>query len=164
MEEILEVLGAAGLGKQPLAIIAKTYKGAGVSFMQDKEGWHGKALSKEEAAQAISELQPRAQSGLGVAIPPPDQLPLPKNEVPSSYPPINYKKGDKVATREAFGTALARLGEADERIVAIDGDTKNSTYSEKFMKKFPNRFFECYIAEQNMVGVATGLGTRGKVP
>src|SRR5438477_516389 len=65
MEEILEVLGAAGLGKQPLAIIAKTYKGAGVSFMQDKEGWHGKALSKEEAAQAIAELQPRAQSGLG---------------------------------------------------------------------------------------------------
>src|SRR5438094_9884450 len=64
MEEILEVLGAAGLGKQPLAIIAKTFKGAGVSLMQDKEGWHGKALSKEEAAQAIAELQPKAQSGI----------------------------------------------------------------------------------------------------
>ena len=164
MDEILEVLGAAGLGKQPLAIIAKTFKGAGVSLMQDKDGWHGKALSKEEAVQAIAELQPKAQSGLGVAIPPPDQLPLPKNAVPASYPPINYKKGDKIATREAFGNALARLGEVDERIVATDGDTKNSTYSEKFMKKFPNRFFECYIAEQNMVGVATGLGTRGKVP
>ena len=164
MEEILEVLGAAGLGKQPLAIIAKTYKGAGVSFMQDKEGWHGKACSKEEAAAAIAELQPKAQSGIGLPIPAPDQLPLPKNEAPPSYPPINYKMGDKVATREAFGTALARMGDADQRIVAVDGDTKNSTYSEKFMKKFPERFFECYIAEQNMVGVATGFGTRGKVP
>ncbi len=164
MEEIVEVLSAVGLGKQPLAIIAKTLKGAGVSFMQDKDGWHGKALSKEEAAQAIAELQPKAQSGIGVPIPAPDALPLPKNEAPASYPPINYNKGDKVATREAFGAALLRIGGADQRIVAVDGDTKNSTYSDKFMKKFPDRFFECYIAEQNMVGVATGLGTRGKVP
>jgi len=164
MEEILEVLGAAGLGKQPLAIIAKTYKGAGVSFMQDKEGWHGRACTKEEAATAIAELQPKAQSGIGLPIPAPDQLPLPKNEAPPSYPPINYKMGDKVATREAFGNALARMGESDLRIVAVDGDTKNSTFSERFMKKFPDRFFECYIAEQNMVGVATGFGTRGKVP
>src|SRR6185369_3368334 len=79
MEEILEVLGAAGLGKQPLAIIAKTYKGAGVSFMQDKEGWHGRACTKEEAAAAIAELQPKAQSGIGLPIPAPDELPLPKN-------------------------------------------------------------------------------------
>src|SRR5256714_8488992 len=79
MEEILEVLGAAGLGKQPLAIIAKTYKGAGVSFMQDKEGWHGRARTTEEAAQAIAELQPKAQSGIGLPIPPPAQLPLPNN-------------------------------------------------------------------------------------
>ena len=164
MEEIVEVLGAAGLGKQPLAIIAKTFKGAGVSFMQDKDGWHGRACTKEEAMQAIAELQPKAQSAIGMDIPAPTALPLPKNETPSSYPPISYKKGDKVATREAFGNALARMGEADERLVATDGDTKNSTFSDKFMKKFPNRFFECFIAEQNMVGVATGLGTRGKVP
>src|SRR3954453_21561395 len=94
MEEIIEVLGAAGLGKQPLAIIAKTFKGAGVSFMQDKDGWHGKALSKQEAEAALAELQPKAQSGLGVPIPAPDQLPLPKNEAPASYPPFNYNKGD----------------------------------------------------------------------
>jgi transketolase len=164
MEEIIEVLGAAGLGKQPLAIIAKTYKGAGVSFMQDKDGWHGRALSKDEAAQALAELQPKAQSALGLPILPPDHLPLPKNEAPASYPAINYQKGDKIATREAFGAALARLGQADQRIVAMDGDTKNSTYSEKFMKKFPERFVECFIAEQNMVGVATGFGARGKLP
>jgi len=164
MEEIVEVLAAAGLGTQPLAIIAKTYKGYGVSLMQDKDGWHGKALSKEEQAQAVAELQPKAQSGIGLRIPAPDRLPLPKNEAPSAYPPIKYNKGDKVATREAYGHALTRMGEADQRIVALDGDTKNSTYTEKFMKKFPDRFFECFIAEQNMVGVATGFGTRGKVP
>ncbi|MDB6123835.1 MAG: tktA [Pedosphaera sp.] len=164
MEEILEVLGAAGLGEQPLAIIAKTQKGHGVSFIADKEGWHGKAFSKEEAQKAIAELQPTAKSGLAEPIPAPSDLPAPKNEVPTSYPPISYKLGDMIATREAYGNALVRIGEADERIVALDGDTKNSTYADKFFKKFPERSIECFIAEQNMVGAATGIGTRGKVP
>jgi transketolase len=164
MDEIVEVLAAVGLGNQPLVILAKTLKGAGISFIQDKEGWHGKPLNKDEAARAIAELQPTAKSGVGQPIPAPNQLPAPKNDAPSSYPPINYKLGDSVATREAFGTALLRIGEADPRIVGLDGDTKNSTYSEKFFKKFPNRFVECFIAEQNMVGVATGYSTRGKVP
>jgi transketolase len=164
MEEILEVLAAAGLGKQPLAIIAKTTKGHGVSFIDDKEGWHGKALSKEEAAQALAELQPKACSGLGVEIPAPTRVPSPNHEPPATYPPLAYKLGDKVATREAYGNALVRLGEADPRIVAMDGDTKNSTFSEKFYKKFPDRFVECFIAEQNMIGVALGFGVLGKIP
>jgi transketolase len=164
MEEIMEVLAAVGLGTQPLAIIAKTFKGAGVSFLQDKDGWHGKALSKDEAARAIAELQPKATSGIGVHIEPPSSLPAPNVSAPASYPPINYSMGQMVATREAYGNALARIGETDQRVVALDGDTKNSTFSERFLKKFPNRFFECFIAEQNMVGVAVGLGTRGKVP
>jgi transketolase len=164
MEEILEVLAAVGLGSQPLAILARTFKGAGVSFMQDKEGWHGKALSKEEAAQALAELQPKARSGRDLPIPKPAEAPAPNVSAPGSFPPVNYNKGDKIATREAYGNALARIGAVDQRMVALDGDTKNSTYSEKFLKKFPDRFFECYIAEQNMVGVATGLQTRGKVP
>jgi transketolase len=164
IEEIAEVLGGVGLNDQPLVIIAKTYKGAGVSFLQDKDGWHGKPLNKEEAAKAIAELQPSAKSGLGAPIPAPNQLPEPKNIAPASYPPINYKLGDLIATREAYGAALVRLGEVDQRIVAVDGDTKNSTYAEKFFKKFPERSTECFIAEQNMVGVATGFGTRGKVP
>jgi transketolase len=164
MEEIMEVLAAVGLGTQPLAIIAKTYKGAGVSFLQDKDGWHGKALSKDEAARALAELQPKATSGIGVHIEPPSDRPAPNNSAPASYPPLNYSIGQMVATREAYGNALARIGELDERVVALDGDTKNSTFSERFLKKFPNRFFECFIAEQNMVGVAAGLGTRGKVP
>ena len=164
IEEILEVLGGVGLNDQPLCIIAKTYKGAGVSFLQDKDGWHGKPLNKEEAAKAIAELQPSAKSGIGVPIPAPAQLPAPNNVAPAGYPPISYRPGDSVATREAYGTALVRIGEVDPRIVAMDGDTKNSTFAEKFFKKFPNRFTECFIAEQNMVGVATGFGARGKVP
>ncbi len=164
VDEITEVLAAVGLGTQPLVILAKTLKGAGVSFIQDQEGWHGKPLSKDEAARAIAELQPSAKSGIGQAIAAPTQLPEPKNEAPAEYPPIAYKLGDLVATREAFGTALARIGSVDQRVVALDGDTKNSTYSERFMKKFPERFTECFIAEQNMVGVATGFSARDKVP
>ena len=97
-------------------------------------------------------------------IPAPSQLPAPRNDAPAAYPALNYKQGDMVATREAYGNALVRLGSADPRIVALDGDTKNSTYSDKFLRKFPNRFTECFIAEQNMVGVATGFAARGKVP
>ena len=164
LEEILEVLAAVGLGTQPLVILAKTLKGAGVSFIQDKEGWHGRTLSKEEAERAIAELQPSARSGLGHPITPPNPLPAPKNEAPASFPPTAYKLGDLVATREAYGNALVRIGEVDQRVVAMDGDTKNSTYSEKFYKRFPDRFTEAFIAEQNLVGLATGFGARGKVP
>src|SRR3954470_2009917 len=102
IDEIMEVLAAVGLGSQPLVILAKTLKGAGVSFIQDKEGWHGKPLSNEEAARAIAELQPTAKSGIGQSIAAPTQLPAPKNEAPSSFPPTSYKIGDMVATREAF--------------------------------------------------------------
>jgi transketolase len=164
LEEIMEVLSGVGLDERPLVIIAKTYKGAGVSFLQDKDGWHGKALSKEEAAKAIAELQPIAKSGLGVAIPAPTQLPAPNLTAPASYPALTYKTGDQIATREAFGNALVRIGGTDPRVVALDGDTKNSTYSDKFYKQFPHRFTECFIAEQNLVGVAVGFGTRGHVP
>ncbi len=164
MDEITEVLAAVGLGTQPLVILAKTLKGAGVSFIQDQEGWHGKPLSKDEAARAIAELQPQAKSGIGHSIAAPLALPAPANGAPASYPPLNYTLGESVATREAFGNALLRIGEVDARVVALDGDTKNSTFSDKFYKKFPERFTECFIAEQNMVGVATGFGARGKVP
>ena len=164
LEEIMEVLSGIGLDDKPLVIIAKTYKGAGVSFLQDKENWHGKPLNKEEAVQAIAELAPSAKSGLTVPIPSPSPLPAPNLAAPAGYPAINYKLGDQIATREAYGTALVRLGEADPRINALDGDTKNSTYAEKFFKKFPERSTECYIAEQNLVGVAVGYGTRGHVP
>ena len=164
MEEIMEVLSGVGLDERPLAIIAKTYKGAGVSFLQDKDGWHGKPLNAEEAAAAIAELAPTAKSGLQVAIPAPTALPAPNLAAPASYPAISYTLGDKIATREAYGVALVRLGGVDPRINAMDGDTKNSTYADKFFKQFPNRSTECFIAEQNLVAVAIGFGTRGHTP
>jgi transketolase len=164
LEEIIEVLSGVGLDERPLAIIAKTYKGAGVSFIQDKDNWHGKPLNAEEAAKAIAELQPSAKSGLGVAIPAPTALPAPNLTAPASYPAISYNLGDKIATREAYGAALVRVGSANPAVVAMDGDTKNSTYAEKFFKQFPERFTECFIAEQNLVAVAIGYGTRGHVP
>jgi transketolase len=164
LDEITEVLAAVGLGNQPLVILAKTLKGGGVSFIQDKDGWHGKALSKDEAARAIAELQPGAKSAAGFPIPAPNPLPAPANTAPAAYPPTTYNLGDLVATREAYGNALVRIGGIDQRVVAMDGDTKNSTYSDKFLKKFPDRFTECFIAEQNLVGVAVGFSTRGKVP
>src|SRR5277367_2650360 len=86
LEEISEVLGGVGLGEKPLVIIAKTYKGAGVSFLQDKENWHGKPLNKEEALRAVAELQPSAKSGIGVPIPAPTALPAPNLAAPASYP------------------------------------------------------------------------------
>jgi transketolase len=164
IEEIIEVLGGVGLDDKPLAIVAKTYKGAGVSFLQDKDGWHGKPLSQDEAARAVAELQPSAKSGLGTPIPAPTPLPAPNLAAPAGYPALTYKLGDSFATREAFGLALLRLGETDPRVVSVDGDTMNSTYSDKFFKKFPERTIECFIAEQNMVAVSMGLASRGHVP
>src|SRR3954463_7263998 len=89
LDEIMEVLAAVGLGSQPLVILAKTLKGAGISFIQDKENWHGKPLSREEADRAIAELRPTAKTGIGHAIPAPSNLPAPNLNAPSSYPPLN---------------------------------------------------------------------------
>jgi transketolase len=164
IEEIIEVLSGVGLDEKPLVIIAKTYKGAGVSFLQDQDNWHGKPLNADEAARAVAELQPSAKSGIGVAIASPSPLSAPNLAAPASYPAISYKLGDKIATREAYGAALVRVGGANPAVVAMDGDTKNSTYAEKFYKQFPNRFTECFIAEQNLVAVAIGFGTRGHIP
>ena len=162
IEEIVEVLAAVGLGNQPLVILARTLKGAGVSFIQDLEGWHGKPLSKDEAVRAIAELQPSSRSGIGHAIAAPSQLPTPANVVPASYPAPTYNLGEIVATREAFGMALLRFGEADARIVALDGDTKNSTYSDKFMKKFPERFTECLLPSKTWSGWPLALAPAAK--
>src|SRR5439155_3530453 len=78
--------------------------------------------------------------------------------------PVARKPGETAATREAYGDALVKIAEKDPRVVGLDGDTKNSTFSEKLLKAYPQRFFEMFIAEQNMVGVAMGLAARGKIP
>ncbi len=150
---------------KPTVILAKTIKGKGISFVEDRPDWHGKAFKKgEEAQKAIDELSknlvPNAPA-LEIRAPEPAR----KNDrtsTPMDPPP--YKKDDSVATREAFGDALAALGKANPLVVALDADVKNSTYTDKFGKQFPERFVEDYIAEQNMVGAAVGLAACGKIP
>ncbi len=151
---------------KPTAIIAKTFKGQGVSFTADKDGWHGKAFKAgEEADKAIAEIE-AAGTALTAELKPqaPANRPAPLAAA-SAYPTPNYPKdGPQVATREAYGAALLKLGQVNPAVVALDGDTKNSTFADKFAKAFPDRFTEGFIAEQNVVGMAAGLAARGKIP
>ncbi|HUI06506.1 MAG TPA: transketolase [Verrucomicrobiae bacterium] len=166
MAQLVSALRKARRSKdQPVAILAKTIKGKGISFCEDKEGWHGRPLKKgEEHDKAIAELQSQLTGATGAKIKRAPREKTPDVHEPAPMDPPAYKLGDAIATREAYGTALAKIGAVDPRVVALDGDTKNSTFSEKFLKAYPDRFFEEFIAEQNMVGVAVGLASRGKVP
>ena len=164
LEEVLAALDQAHATKdQPTMLIAKTFKGKGVSFLEDKLGWHGKPVKGDDLDKALSEL------GLnGNAHAPHVAQPQPHGFSPACAtgisPAPSYELGEKVATRVAYGTALAKLGDVNPNVVALDGDTKNSTFAETFLKAHPERFFESYIAEQNMVGAAVGLATCGKIP
>ncbi len=166
LEEILAALDEAQTVKeQPIMIVAKTLKGKGVSFLEDRDGWHGKPLKKgEELEKALQELPLNGNSGpLRVARP--LMAVLPSCSLSEAvFPTPSYQLGEKVATRAAYGTALAKLGTVNPLVVALDGDTKNSTFAEKFMAAHPQRYFESYIAEQNMVGAAVGLAACGKIP
>ena len=152
---------------RPTMILAKTIKGKGISFIEGKNGWHGKPLKKgEEEQRALDELQKQFVA----------------EDEPAARPEVrprrsgaagggegqpgapSYKLGDSIATREAFGDALARLGTADARVVALDADVKNSTYTDKFEQRVGERFYENYIAEQVMIGAAMGLAARGAIP
>ena len=156
----------ACVGK-PTVLLARTLKGKGVSFVEDKNGWHGKALKAgEEADSAVAELQQqmRPDADAPKPWPRPPAAPGKPFAAPGASPAPNFKAGQQVATREAFGQALAALGQADARLVAVDGDVENSTFTQDFQKLQPERFFEGYIAEQNMTGMAMGLATTGRIP
>src|SRR2546426_5540282 len=154
-----EALGRARGSERPTAIVAKTVKGKGVSFLEDKEGWHGKALDKDQAAQALKELGAEPARTFDVAKPPRWTPPTPKRSAPhlATY-------GEPVATRKAYGEAIAALGAAREDVVALDAEVSNSTHAEDFKKAAPDRFFEMYIAEQQMVAAAVGMQVVGLVP
>ncbi|HEU5381936.1 MAG TPA: transketolase [Ktedonobacteraceae bacterium] len=147
---------------QPTLIIAKTLKGKGFSLVENKDGWHGKALSKEQAEQAIQELDPQARSQTYPVQKPAAAQPAPE----AARKPIElpqYKPGDSQATRKAYGDALKALGDANPDVLVVDGEVSNSTYAEEFAKAFPDRFFEQYIAEQQMVAAAVGMSVRHKI-
>jgi transketolase len=161
MTAILDVLFHAGKSG-PLAIVAKTLKGKGVSFLEDKEGYHGKALEEEKMQQALTEL---GQNHVYLKIEPRRvSAHIPKFPVSKTHIAVRYELGQKEATRAAFGRALKKLGEINPYIVVLDGDVKNSTHTDEFAQAFPERFFESFIAEQNMAGMALGLAKSGKIP
>jgi len=147
---------------KPVMIIAKTIKGKGVSFVENINGWHGKALNQDELVRALGELGDVDKGTVGKIAPPPEERPEVIN--PAPIEDINYEIGDKIATRKAYGNALVRLFPKYTKIVALDAEVSNSTYSKSLKDKYPNNFIEMFIAEQNMVGVALGLSRRGKIP
>ncbi len=144
---------------QPVAIVAKTMKGRGVKAVEDQPGKHGKPI--EDAAAAIEELGGERDLSVDVAKPEagtPHVFETPGGELPS------YALGDEVATRKAYGEAIAALANVRGDVVALDGEVSNSTHSEDFREAHPDRYFEMFIAEQQLVAAATGMQVRGWTP
>ena len=172
--DMAQILGALAEARSatgtPTMILARTLKGQGVSFLAGQPGWHGKALKKgDEFTRALAELDAQlvpepAASIVEIRRPSQASKPAPAPVGARAVAPPKYALGDLVATREAYGTAIANLGEVDPRVVALDGDVKNSTFSERFEAKHPDRFYQCFIAEQVMIGAAMGLASRGAIP
>ncbi len=144
---------------RPAVIFARTKKGSGVAAVEDKENQHGKPLADPEAA--VEELGGIRDLSVEVQSPP---APQPFEVERTAVERPSYEVGEKVATRGAYGDALAWIGSIDEKVVALDGEVGNSTYAERFAAKHPDRFFEMYIAEQQMVAAAIGMQTRGWKP
>lgn len=148
---------------QPVAIIAKTYKGYGTKLLADKDNWHGKPLPKDLYLEAIKDLgkvdmEVRGRVGKPLVLSP--RIP----KLPKSLRLLKYKRGDEIATRQAAGDALTALMHKYPNVVTLDGDVKNSLYTESTQKAHPDRYFEMFIAEQNMVGTAVGMARRDFIP
>jgi len=170
---IRRAFGEALGGDGPAVLLARTVKGKGVSFLEDAEDRHGKALDEEDEMQkALAALELAADAaGSGPAI----RVRAPEGPAAAGrgsrrlgyrdeIAPPDYAVGDDVATRTAYGTALRKLGDVEPRVMALDGDVKNSTRSARFLEAHPDRFVEGFIAEQNLVGMAVGLQARGVIP
>jgi transketolase len=164
LPELLEAFDRARRAGKPVLVAARTVKGKGVPFLENKNGLHGKDVAEDRLGEALQAVEANLhpvdyapgnfiRAGGRPASPPPDHRVQPE-----------YRRGGKEATRAAFGKALDRLGRQDPDIVVLDGDVKNSTRTEQFFKDHPQRAIECYIGEQNMLGIAVGLAVRGKRP
>jgi transketolase len=168
LEELLDAYEkAAQTTGRPTIVLARTIKGKGIPKVENENGHHGKPLKPEEADDAVRQLEQQLNGGQWTWKPNvPTASKKPSAKQPSGkLPAPSYTPGkDQVATRKAFGAALASLGKVNPQIVALDGDVKNSTHTEDFEQVFPGRFFQMFIAEQNMVGTAMGLAAEGKIP
>ncbi len=147
---------------RPSMVIARTVKGKGVAFVEDQNGYHGKALEGEDLERALEGLGEVDREAVGAIREPEDLRPASRAAAPAAEP--TYEPGEKVPTRNAYGNALVRLAPHYPALVSLDGEVSNSTRAAYLAKEHPERFFEMYIAEQNMVGAALGLALRGKLP
>jgi transketolase len=159
LEAIDTAYASAVEADRPAAIFARTKKGSGVAAVEDKPNWHGKPLADPDAA--VEELGGIRSLSVEVQ-PPPEPKPFEVRTEPVERPA--YEVGEKVATRGAYGDALAWIGSVDDRVVTLDAEVGNSTYAERFGQKHPDRFFEMFIAEQQMVAAAIGMQTRSWKP
>jgi len=167
LKQIISAYDRAFKSKAPTMIIAKTLKGKGISFLQDKNGWHGRVLSSGEFKKAIGELGRVDVSIRGRILKPKSAEKIKPRIIirrPIKKIRAEYKKGQMIATRKVYGRALARIFPRFPELVALDAEVSNSTYTETFKKIHPKSFFEMFIAEQNMVGAALGLARQGKIP
>jgi transketolase len=158
MEDLLAAFAHAVRCQKPCAIIAKTFKGKGVSFLENKDGWHGKPLNAAQLQEARGEI------GAADVRLPSRVTSVPVSHSAAGFEPNPYRLGEMVSTREAFGRALVKLGHSDSAVVALDADVMNSTMTEGFFREFPERSFQNFIAEQNMAGMAVGLSALGYKP
>ncbi len=160
---------ALTIEERPTLILAKTVKGKGISFLEDQEDWHGKSLKQAQFLEAIKELGEIDKSLTGEikrpdAYSPPEYKPQQQQLTEKFKKSLIHPQSNQLATRHAYGNALAKLGAENLEVVSLDAEVSNSTYAEVFKQIFPERFFEMYIAEQNMVSTAVGLAQTGKIP
>lgn len=162
IDQILKAFKKANYSSQPTVILAKTIKGKGVSFLEDKNGWHGKPLKEDILPKALQELGPMPEVDSKKYVKRPNRSQILRLQKRYNFQRNSYQ--DKTATRRAYGNALLSLGRINKAIIALDGDVKNSTYALDFFKFFPKKAFQVYIAEQNMVGISIGLSAKGFLP
>ncbi len=152
---------ASGIKDKPVMIIAKTLKGKGIPFFEDKDDWHGKALKEKELEQVLEDFGDIDMSVRGI-VTAPDEVSSAPYEPEQVTENIEYH--DPITTRKAYGNSLVRIHPKFPDMIVLDAEVGNSTFAEYFRDAYPEHFFEMFIAEQNMVGVALGFSARGKTP
>lgn len=155
--ELLSAFQNARESLGPSIIIARTVKGKGVSFLENKDGWHGKSLNEEELAKAYKEIPAPSFPKISLTSPLKPSKYLKKDSL--KVPPLDLN--EDISTREAYGRALENLASKDERVIAVDAEVSNSTFSEIVKRFQPDQFIESFFAEQNMIGMSLGLSLKG---
>ena len=157
-QDLKDAFARGKASDRPTVVLAETIKGKGVSFTEGEDGWHGVPLSQEEKRRAFEELPDSELPDIKPGSPREDEKPVFKDK---EIDVREYEKGDKLATRDAYGNTLADLADARSEVLAVDGEVSNSTRSEYVKEENPGQFVESFIAEQNMISMAQGLSIKG---